>query len=268
MPAPWAGAVDHAAPRVQIPPSLGLLCPPGAGLDRRGAAGAGARQPGPGRGLVPWASSARRGRRSRRASPGPGRGRLPWAGAASAGAAPPDQQQPRPVRRRPGPGPSGQIHAAKSTRRPPNSPPDFAPRIGPGFSPVTRGPGDSPAHNARPRRSRVTRDQTIRTYMKSTISFNCVCMKSADFANLTQDFAEKSQNSRLKPKNLLLILQESCDLQKIASTMGQAKPSRRRKKSAAPFLERRSFNLVILFSIWSCARLMVQFLHFGRSLLP
>ena len=190
------------------------------------------------------------------------------AGAASAGAAPPDQQQPRPVRRRPGPGPSGQIHAAKSTRRPPNSPPDFAPRIGPGFSPVTRGPGDSPAHNARPRRSRVTRDQTIRTYMKSTISFNCVCMKSADFANLTQDFAEKSQNSRLKPKNLLLILQESCDLQKIASTMGQAKPSRRRKKSAAPFLERRSFNLVILFSIWSCARLMVQFLHFGRSLLP
>ena len=33
--------------RCRSPPPLGLLCPPGAGLDLPGAAGAGARQPGP-----------------------------------------------------------------------------------------------------------------------------------------------------------------------------------------------------------------------------
>lgn len=86
--APRALGPSIMPPAWTVPPSMGLLCPPGPVLDLPGAAGAGARQPGPGRGRVPWASCAHRGQLPPR---------LPWAvdhAARPAWAAAPGADQP------------------------------------------------------------------------------------------------------------------------------------------------------------------------------
>lgn len=173
-----------------------------------------------------------------RASPGPGL-RAAWtvAGAASAGAAAPGADQPTGPR---------------------DFAPGFCPQDRPGISPVTRAAGDSPAHNASPGASPRNALSINHRNMKSTNFVKLRLHKTVVFCNILLIFAKTLQISRKYFQFPLLSV-----------NYGSTKPpSRRRKKSAAPFLERRSFNLVILFSIWSCARLMVQFLHFGRDRPP
>lgn len=146
----------------------------------------------------PWACYALRGLRS--IFPGPLElervsrdrwtiSRCAWsacAGSPDAGPGPcslGELRPPWPVPRLPWAGPPGRLdrcrgrlrRGRRSRRGSANRPPrfchrDFPPRIGPGFSPVTRAAGDSPAHNARPRRS-----------PRNAISINHRNMKSTNF---------------------------------------------------------------------------------------
>ena len=119
----------------------------------------------------PWASCARRGHLPPR---------LPWAGppglldrgggAASAGAAAPGADQP-------------------------TGPRDFPPGFRQGFSPVTRAPGDSPAHNARSRRSPRNALSINHRNMKSTKFMQVRLYKTVDFCNITSIFAKTLQIS-------------------------------------------------------------------------
>ncbi|MGX8703110.1 MAG: hypothetical protein ACSW8H_01505, partial [bacterium] len=108
-------------------------------------------------------------------------------------------------------------------------PPDFAPRIGPGFSPVTRVAGDSPAHNARPHRSPRNAISINHRDMKSTNFVKLRLHKTVEFSNILLFFAKTLQNP-------CLYCQFPPTFRDCQSTMGQVKPSRRRKKSAAPGL--------------------------------
>ena len=135
------------------PPSLGLLCPPGACARSS-------------RGRWSWSASAWAAGPSAAARGQPAPDHLerprPVAGAAPPGLPP---AAARPALPRPAPGrgaPEGRRGAA-SVR-----PPRFPPRIGAGFSPVTRAAGDSPAHNARPRRSPRNARSINHSDMKST----------------------------------------------------------------------------------------------------
>ena len=243
MLAPWAGPILDGPPlRVPwgrrscrppgpCPPSLGLLCFPGAGLDLPGAAGAGARQPGPGRGRVPWASCARRGQLPPR---------LPWAG-------PPGRL---------GRGRGRLRRGRRSRRGSAHRPPRFSPRFPAGISPVTRAAGDSPAHNARPRRSPRNARSINHSDMKSTIFVKLRLHKTVDFCNITSIFAKFSQKPRKYFQFPLLSV-----------NYGSSKPlPLGRKKSAAPFLERRSFNLVIfIFNLVMCAVNGAIFTLWARS---
>ena len=240
MLAPWAGPILDGPPlRVPwgrrscrppgpCPPSLGLLCPPGAcARYSRGrwswnaSAGAGAVFPG----------------RAAPALPGP---RLPWAG-------PPGRLD----RAR------GRLRRGRCSRRGSDHlPPRFSPRFPAGISPVTRAAGDSPAHNARPRRSPRNARSINHSDMKSTIFVKLRLHKTVDFCNITSIFAKFSQKPRKYFQFPLLSV-----------NYGSSKPlPLGRKKSAAPFLERRSFNLVIfIFNLVMCAVNGAIFTLWARS---
>lgn len=170
-----------------------------------------------GRGRVPWASCARRGQLPPRL-PGPGL-RAAWAvaGAASAGAS----------------------SRRGSAHRPPRFSPRFPARIFPRnprhriFPRITRGPGASP-RNASAINPRITKIN----YGSTKISFNFF---SGNWRQLKY-FAVFCKNLAKIP----FIFRISRIIFKLRtasrSTAGQANPPRRRKKSAAPFLERRSFQ--------------------------
>lgn len=94
----------------------------------------------------------------------------PAAAMASAAAAPPLGRASGPPGPWPGTPPPGPLLPARI--RPPAPtifPRDFPPCFRPGFSPVTRAAGDSPAHNARPRRSPRNAISINHRNMKSTI---------------------------------------------------------------------------------------------------
>ena len=74
-----------------------------------------------------------------------------WSWSASAGAARPACRLPPPVRPCLAPR-RGEVPRRGGEGPPPVRPPRFSPRFPAGISPVTRAAGDSPAHNARPRR--------------------------------------------------------------------------------------------------------------------
>ena len=210
MLAPWAGPILDGPPlRVPwgrrscrppgpCPPSLGLLCPPGAcARYSRGrwswnaSAGAGAVFPG----------------RAAPALPGP---RLPWAG-------PPGRLD----RAR------GRLRRGRCSRRGSDHlPPRFSPRFPAGISPVTRAAGDSPAHNARPRRSPRNAISINHRNMKSTIFMQVRLHKTVEFCNILLIFAKTLQISRKYFQFPLLSV--NC---------GSTKPLPiGRKKSAAPGL--------------------------------
>ena len=139
---------------------------------------------------------------------------------------------------------------------PPHRPPRFSPRFPAGISPVTRAAGDSPAHNARPRRSPRNARSINHSDMKSTIFVKLRLHKTVDFCNITSIFAKFSQKPRKYFQFPLLSV-----------NYGSSKPlPLGRKKSAAPFLERRSFNLVIfIFNLVMCAVNGAIFTLWARS---
>ena len=133
-------------------------------------------------------------------------------------------------------------------------PPRFPPRFPAGISPVTRVPGDSPAHNARPRRSPRNAISINHRNMKSTNFMQVRLHKTVEFCNIFLIFAKTLQISRKYFQFLLLSV-----------NYGSTKPlPLGRKKSAAPGLGatlvqfgHSLFNLVMcavngaIFALWA-----------------
>lgn len=151
----------------------------------------------------PWACYALRGQLPPR---------LPWAG------------PPGPLPEPPPPGPP--LPARISPPAPAILPPRFSPMFPAGIFPVTRAAGDSPAHNAKPRRSPRNASSINHSDMKSTNFMRLRLHKTVEFCNITSIFAKTSQIPRKYFQFSLLSV-----------NYGSTKPlPLGRKKSAAPGL--------------------------------
>lgn len=105
-------------------------------------------------------------------------------------------------------------------------PPRFPPRFPAGISTVTRVPGDSPAHNARPRRSPRNAISINHRDMKSTNFMQVRLHKTVEFCNILLIFAKTLQ-----------ISQKYFQFPLLSVNCGSTKPlPLGRKKSAAPGL--------------------------------
>lgn len=181
------------------------------------------------------------------------RGRPPWTICARRGQLPP---------RLPWAGPPGRLdrgrgrlrRGRRSRRGSAHRPPRFPSRFPAGISPVTRAAGDSPAHNARPRRSPRNAISINRREMKSTNFMQVRLHKTVEFCNILLIFAKTLQISRKYFQFPLLSV-----------NYGSTKPlPLGRKKSAAPGLGatlvqfgHSLFNLVMcavngaIFALWA-----------------
>ena len=161
---PWAGAVDHAARLDRARPPWACYALRGPGLIFRGR--------------WSWSESAGTARPDHMERP------RPVAGAAPPGL-PPNAARPALPRPAPGRGaPEGRRGAA------PFRPPRFPPRFPAGISPVTRAAGDSPAHNAGPRRSPRNASSINHRNMKSTNFMQVRLHKTVVFCNILLFFAK------------------------------------------------------------------------------